>query len=442
MKYLAYDSMYVERRNKPSVTLVYKYFLNDAKSACSSRGLPAVRFVPEPIISECSVMEEIEAGVDEVFDDIITGLTTPLTEQEKNPEPPKQESTARIIFKGTLDEVNRFFYQRGWTDGLPVIPPTEEAVTKMLEGTNLSPDHVVAELDPRKGKATIEKIAVAAVMAGALPTYMPVLIAGVKALLNAPMADVWAVSTGSWAPLWILNGPVRKDLNVNDGFGALSPGVIANAAIGRALALTTKNIRGVRREIEDMGVMGNPMKYCLVTGENEEDSPWEPLHVERGLNKEDSAISLCFPNQYLQPHSYSTDDKGLLRTIIYNVPPRAMGTLTVMITPPNARILAEKGWDKEKIKQYIVDNTNTDLERTPQYYMPGNEDKDPREQVPVIMTRPGQPAPIQIFVSGGWGSWTAVMSGGMPHTEKIDLPANWDKLVARYKNVVPNYVRY
>ena len=80
MKYLAYDSMYVERRNKPSVTLVYKYFLNDAKSAASSRGLPAVRFIPESIISECSVMEEIEAGVDEVFDDIIAGLTTPLTE--------------------------------------------------------------------------------------------------------------------------------------------------------------------------------------------------------------------------------------------------------------------------------------------------------------------------------------------------------------------------
>lgn len=442
MKYLAYDSMYVERRNKPSITLVYRYFLNDAKSATSSRGLPAVRFIPESIISECSVMEEIEAGVDEVFEEIIRGLTEPLTEKERHPDLPRRENPARIIFKGTLEEVNRFFYQRGWTDGLPVIPPTEEAVVKMLEGTDLPADHIVAELEPRKGQATVEKIAVNAVMAGALPTCMPVLIAGVKALKNAPMADVWAVSTGSWAPLWIINGPVRKDLNINDGFGALSPGTIANAAIGRALALITKNIRGVRREIEDMGVMGNPMKYCLVTGENEEDSPWEPLHAERGLRREDSAISLCFPNCFLQPHSYSTDDLGLLRTIIYNVPPRAMGTLTVMITPPNAKILAGKGWDKEKIKKYIVENTKTDLERTPQYYMPGNEGKDPKEQVPVIMARPGQAAPVQIFVAGGWGSWTAVMSGGTPHTEKIELPANWDRLAAKYKNVVPAYLRY
>jgi hypothetical protein len=442
MKYLAYDSMYVERRNKPTVTLVYKYFENDAKSAASSRGLPGIRLIPESIISECSVMEDIEAGVDEVFDEIISKLTAPLTDAEKNPEPPKAEEPARIIFKGTLDEVNRFFYQRGWTDGLPVIPPTEEAVAKMLEGTDLPPDHLVAKLEPRLGKATVEKIAVAAVMAGALPTYMPVLIAGVKALLNAPMADVWAVSTGSWSPLWILNGRVRKDLNINDSFGTFSPGVIANATIGRAMALITKNIRGVRREIEDMVVLGNPMKYCLVTGENEEDSPWEPLHVERGLNKEDSAISLCFPNCYTQPHSYSTDDLGILRTIIYNILPRSMGTLTVMITPPNAKILAGRGWDKEKIKKYIVENTKTDLERTPQYYMPGNEEKNPKEQIPVIMARPGQPAPIQIFVGGGWGSWTAVMAGGAPHTEKIELPANWDRLVAKYKNVVPTYVRY
>ncbi|MBN2239266.1 MAG: hypothetical protein JW712_05795 [Dehalococcoidales bacterium] len=437
-----YDSLYVERRNKPSITLFYQYFINDAKSAASSRGLPAIRLVPESIISECSVMEEIEAGVDAVFEDIIKALTTPLTELEKNPETPKPENPARIIFKGTVSEVNRFFYQRGWTDGMPIIPPTEQAVAEMLTGTDLPADLIVAKLEPRLGKATVEKIAVAAVMAGALPTYMPVLIAGVKALLNTPMADVWAVSTGAWAPLWVLNGRVRNDLNIHNGFGALSPGSIANSAIGRALGLITKNIRGVRREIEDMGVLGNPMKYCMVTGENEEDSPWEPLHVERGLNPEDSAISLCFPNSYQQLHSYSTDDMGILRTIIYNIAPRAMGTISVMITPPHAKTLGENGWDKEKIKNYIVENAKIDLERTPMYYMPGNEERDPKEQVPLVMARPGQLAPVQIFVAGGWGSWTGLMSGGTPHTEKIELPVNWDKLVAKYKNVVPTYIKY
>lgn len=442
MKYLVYDTIYIENRNKPTVTLSYKYFINDAESAASSRGLPGIRLVPESIISECSVMEEIEAGVDEVLDDIIAKLTAPLTGKEKNPEAPKIEALSRIIFKGTLEEVNQFFYQRGWTDGLPIVPPTEEAVARMLTGTDLPPDHLVAKLEPRLGKATVEKIAINAVMAGALPTHMPVLIAGVKALANGPMADVWAVSTGAWAPLWIINGPVRKDLNINDGFGTFSPGEIANSTIGRAMALITKNIRGVRKEIEDMGVLGNPAKYCLVTGENEEDSPWEPLHVERGLKKEDSAISLSFPNCYLQVHSYSTDDMGLLRTVIYNIAPRMMGQISLMMTPGNARTLANKGWTKEKIKNYVVENAHTDLDHLPQYYLPGNEKKDPKEEVPLVMSRPGQPPPIQIFVAGGWGSWTGILSGQQGVTEKIELPADWDKLVVKYKNVVPKYVKY
>ncbi len=173
-------------------------FANDAISAASSQGIPGLRIVPTSVPCESSVKEDVEAGIDEAVDAIVATLTKPLTTAEKSPRkavtPP-----ARIPFKGSLEEVNRFYYRRGWADGLPIIPPTEEAVAEMLTGTDLPPDHIVGELVPRMGKATVEKIAINAVMAGALPTYMPILIAGVEILADPTSGSgTWGVSTGSW----------------------------------------------------------------------------------------------------------------------------------------------------------------------------------------------------------------------------------------------------
>ena len=139
-------------------------------------------------------------------------------------------------------------------------------------------------------------------MAGALPTHMPVLIAVVQSLaleeIPKTRFDVFQVSTGSWAPFVMINGPIRKDLKLNTSTGALSPGNIASAAIGRAVGMIVRNIGAARPGIEDMGVMGNPAKYSLVLGEAEEESPWEPMHVEHGFKKEDSTITLTFPQSY------------------------------------------------------------------------------------------------------------------------------------------------
>jgi hypothetical protein len=426
--------------NRPTVTLVYEYFANDAGSAASNIGMPGVRVVLEPVVPECTVVEEIETGITAVMDDIVSTLTRPLTAEEKYPKPKKVEKPSRIIFKGNLEEVNRFFYQRGWADGLPIIPPTEEAVAEMLTGTDLPPDHLVATLEPRLGKATVEKIAINAVMAGALPTYMPLLIAGVKALKTIGVTS--AVGTVSPAPFWIINGPIRKELHINDGFGALSPGDIANAAIGRAMGLITKNMRGVRKGIEDMGVFGNPGKYSMVVAENEEANPWEPLHVESGFKKEDSTVSLSSPNSLQVLYSYGTDDRGLLSTIIYNIVPGLMGGISLILTPTNARSLASRGWTKKAIKDYIVENARAPRDHFARYYG-GAEDKGkPQESVPIFTLSPRQPDPIRIYVFGGMSSWTGLLSGGSGVTEKIELPTNWNKLVAQYKNIVPTYARY
>ena len=226
--------------------------------------MPGIRIVGESVACESTIRSEIEEGIAAAMKDVVESLTKPLTPEEKSP---KQQTgkTPRVAFKGSLQEVNQFYYRKGWTDGLPIIPPTEEAVAEMMTGTDLPPDYVVATIIPRKGKATIEKIAINAVMAGARPTYMPVLIATVQSLADPKTRfDTFEVSTGSWAPFLAINGRIRNDIDINCSSGALSPGNIANAAIGRSVGLIVKNIGGARKAIEDMGVIGNPGSFMAL----------------------------------------------------------------------------------------------------------------------------------------------------------------------------------
>ncbi|MBN1177061.1 MAG: hypothetical protein JXA51_05210 [Dehalococcoidales bacterium] len=446
-----YDAIFIEEHDTPSVTFVFEHFQNDAMSAASSRGMPVIRFVPETIVSECTVEETIDKAITAVFDGTVAALTKSLTAEEKSPKPREPENPPRIVFKGSLEEVNRFFYQRGWTDGLPVIPPTEAAVAEMLTGTDLPPDHLVEKLEPRLGKATVEMIAVNAVMAGCLPTYMPVLIAGVHALADNPVCGMMAASTGSFSPFWLINGPVAKDANIRSTYGATNPGDIANASIGRALGLITKNGRGIRKQIEDMGVLGNPGKYTWVAAENEENSPWEPFHVDQGFEKEDSAITLMFPQSFQQMMPFGTDDKGLLATIVGSIVPARMGSFAVLLTPTNAASLADGGWSKKAVKDYIVKYS---IVPDGYYKRLGLDDSKPFDRGNVVITgtadkgailvpSPRDPEPARVFVFGGFGSWMGFIQGGPPPiTKKIELPKNWAQLVKKYRNVVPNYLRY
>ena len=423
-----YNAVAIESSGKPAVVLAARGFIADAESAASSQGIPGIRNIETSILNESTVMEDIEAGIDASMDDIIAALTRPLSAEEKSPTPKEAEDAARIFFKGSLEEVNRFFYQRGWTDGLPVIPPTEEAVAEMMTGTDLPADHIVTRIIPRLGKATVEKIAINAVMAGALPSHMPVLIAGVQALMD-PMTrfDIFEVSTGSWAPFLIINGPIRNDIQINCGSGAMSPGNIANAAIGRAIGLIVKNIGGARKGVEDMGVLGNPGKYSLVLGEYEEESPWEPLHVERGFKKEDNALTLFYPNSLSQTTARETNADGIAGSIAS----LGGGMACFVVIPRHAKVLAGEGWTKKKVKDFILEKATASL-----------SSQDPRRMMV-------DPEGLIVVVAGGPGAFIGRLAsaggatmGNSFVTKTIELPANWDKLVARYKNVVPTYARY
>jgi hypothetical protein len=456
--------MSIEERNKPTVALINFGFINDALSAKLGKGMPGLRVITEQIPSECNVTSQIEAGIRPLMDDIISALTRPLTEEEKSPPAKKLENSARIVFKGNLEEVQHFFYRRGWTDGMPVIPPTEEAVAEMLTGTDLSPDYLVAALEPRTGKATVEKIAINAVMAGALPVHLPLIIAGVQAM-NEPKAhgNGWAVSAGSWAPFWAINGPIRKILDIRSGVGALSPGNMANAAIGRSLSLINQNIRGVRNGIECMGTLGNPMKYSMVIAEDEESSPWEPLHVERGYKKEDNTITVFFPHTFNQISSYTTGAEGIMRGATYGVAHGGAGLTCVIMLPSHAKTLAGEGWSKKDVKTYISEYARIQFNQYAQFYKytsasPPLRDKRQAFGARILPMNPDDsvrimpdPEALMIVVAGGSGSLMGILRGARIDedylttdfvTRKAELPAGWDKLVAKYKNMVPNYALY
>ena len=360
-----------------------------------------------------------------------------MTDEEKSPKKIEAEKTSRIIFLGDLEEINHFFYLRGWSDGLPVMPPTEETVAEMLTGTDLPADHVVAKIGPRSGKATVEKIAINAVMAGALPTHLPILISGVQALAErATRFDNYQDSQGSWVPFWIINGPVRNDIRVNCGVGIFSPGDIANATIGRAMGLIIKNIGGIRKGIEDAGSFGNPGKYTMVLGEYEEESPWEPFHLERGFKNEDSTLTVMFPNNFNWTFPMGLGVEGILNPLTNNV--RGFGLNIIMIPPGTAKILSENGYTKQKVKEYLAEHAVP----TSPMRRPGSEDSDEPSHMPfnpntdhMIVLAAGGPGGLYI-ASGAWIQWQEYV------TKKIELPKAWDKIVAKYKNLTPVYAKY
>jgi len=433
--------MSIEELGTPVVLLANPGFVRDAQSAASNKGMPVIRVLPLNVACESTVPEDIESGTSEAMPSIVEALTKPLSEHERAPKW-STEPLPRIAFKGSYEDVNRYFYRSGWTDGLPIVPPTEEAVKEMMKGTDLPPDYVVSKVIPRKGKATVEKIAVNAVMAGALPTHMPVIIAVFEALEDPKTRfDTFEVSTGSWAPFIAVNGPIRDHIHINYSSGALSPGDIANAAIGRAVGLVVKNIGGARKGIEDMGVIGNPAKYTLVIGEDEENSPWEPLHVERGFNMDDNTVTVFFPNSYVQTVPTETSAEGIAKNM-QNMNPWSMSCFIVI--PSHAQILAEAGWSKEKLKEFVLKKVESPIGA----YL-GKDSEDDGESGDILSQPPAaiNTDTLLVLVAGGPGAWTGMLRsvGGIKNdfvTKKIKLPRNWDELVKKYKNVVPTYAMY
>ena len=216
----------------------------------------------------------------------------PLHAERLQAEAENSPIRARRIETGSQDDEFEFMFDQGFTDGLPVIPPTPQRVLRMLQGTSLDPQHVIATMPPNMAKVTVEKVAINAVMAGCRPEYLPVVMAAVDAVCTDEfnIHGVMATTMGA-SPVMIVNGPIRHRLKMNMGLGALGQGNRANATIGRALRLVIRNVGGAKPGGTERSTFSNPMKFTMCFAEWEERSCWNPFHVDRGFDADDSVVT-------------------------------------------------------------------------------------------------------------------------------------------------------
>lgn len=263
------------------------------------------------------------------------------------------------------DDPIEMLFERGVTDGLPVVPPVRERVERMLASVPWRPrDELIGLLGPQMGRATVEKVAINAVMAGCRPEYFPVVLAGAESLCDSAFcAHGLSITLMSGAPLAIINGPVRDRIGLNSGHNALGHGFRANATIGRALRLVTMNIGGARPHGVTKATLGHPGQYSFLVAENEEVSPWEPLHVERGFNKQDSVITLFGGTGFFQIVDFASDSPEKLASTIggtmgginnYREYPLMSDTVLVL-GPEHARTAARGGWSKRDVRNYLYE---------------------------------------------------------------------------------------
>ena len=342
-------------------------------------------------------------------------------------------SSSIDIADNSPESVFQFMIDQGWSDGLPVIPPTADRVQAMLDYAQRDAAELVGYINPDAGSATVEKIAVNAVMAGCLPEYMPVLIAAVQAITE-PSFNIHGLqtTTNPVSPLLIVNGPVRETIGLNSGRGTLGPGFRANATIGRAVRLLLLNVGGARPWTTDMSLHGSPAKYISCMGENEEDSIWDPLHVERGFSPDQSTVTVVgaqgFSNCltfYKEPESFLTMIASAMADISDNNYLLAAGNPLVILTPGHAQIFSEWGYTKQAVKEALFERCKVPIERFPKetsvityedgFAMDGDRVCPCRSADDIMVVVSGGPEPYHVLYCGNFGDTTAV-------TKAVQLP--------------------
>ena len=262
-----------------------------------------------------------------------------------------------------LADALEFCHAQGWTDGLPVVPPTVESVRVMLEAAGLDPGHEIAYVAHRAVSITAEKVAINAVMAGCKPEYLPVVVAAIEGIGD----PLWSyhgpgTSTAGAAVLIVVNGPVARQLDVNCGDNLFGPGWRANLTIGRAVRLVMRNVCGSRPGTLDRSTLGHPGRLSYVIAENEAESPWPPLHVERGFRPGQSAVTVMAaeaPHQFY--NQLSSTAEGVLTTLCddMRISGNVMGQpqYMVILAGEHMRVIARDGWTKAQIRQFVFEHT-------------------------------------------------------------------------------------
>jgi hypothetical protein len=254
-------------------------------------------------------------------------------------------------------EVSRLFDLRGWTDGLPIVAPTTGRVEEMLDYAPLSRDSVIGELEPLKGQATVEKLAINAVMAGCRPDYFPILIAAVEAI-SEPEFNLRGVQTTdeNVTPLILVNGPIARQIGMNDGFGCLGPGWRPNATIGRALRLIMQNIGGGWPSVVAFAGLGQPGRYTLCFSENELQSPWQPFHVDASFASNQNVVTVLRAESVINVTGGLEEVASVMGSAASAFSWLHGGIITVVISPATAVALERDGITKEEARQWLHAN--------------------------------------------------------------------------------------
>ena len=274
---------------------------------------------------------------------------------------------ARKIELAESEDIMEACFERGWSDGLPLVPPTPLRVTRMLSSTDRSADEIVGSVPPDNRPCTIEKIAINAVMAGCKPDYLQVVIAALRAALKDEFCMHGLLCTTYFStPVMIVNGPITKQIGMNSGVNALGQGNRANATIGRALQLIVRNVGGGIPGGIDRATLGNPGKYTFCFCEDESDAEWPSLSMDRGYTREDSVVNLFagsgvqpfVDQQSRQPESLVKNLANSLRSVA-NTRSFGMADAIIVISPEHRRVLRESDWTKPNLKQALYDELKT-----------------------------------------------------------------------------------
>ena len=449
----------------PTASLVCDGFLGQGRSTAAGIGMPNIPLAQVTGHVDVQTTDELVSN--------IVGVTVPavikaLTEDPPPVASPTEPKPTDVVFQGTFEEVNQYFYENGWTDGLPIVPPTLERVQAFLKFTDLPQDTVLGQAQPDNRIATVWNAAVNGVMAGCKPEYMPVMVAAIQAMCDEEYGVEHSGNTPGAETLLILNGPIAQELGFNAEQGVLRDGIMANTALGRWWRLCLKNIAGFRHQQTDKATFGGTWKVAMAENEDVlQEIGWPPMAAEFGYKLGENAISIArftggdvvtsvFGDKAESILPYLADALARISAwqLVFTV---GMSTGTyrplLIISPILARTIAKSGWSKDQVKDYLFENARIPAHKFEKYMgeytnlIPGRRtlydmaqkgeappvfgvSDDPERLVPIVC----EAKDFLIAVSGDPGRTNAyVMShnGQLGYTvgAGIRTPQNWPALL-------------
>ena len=454
-------SAVAEKAGVPSASLVCEGFVGQAKNSCAGLGMAQLPMAVVPGHPDVQADDELARNIiDTTFPQLVQALTQATSAQQAAVEPDHEQ----VVFEGSFDEVNRYFYENQWSDGLPIVPPTRERIDAFLAFTGRRGDEVIGSMLPDSRAATVWNVAVNGVMAGCRPEYMPILLALAEAMADPQYGVEHSGNTPGAETQIVINGPLVKELGFNYEQGALRDGVMANTSIGRFWRLYLRNVAGFLLHQTDKGTFGGTWR--VVMAENEDtltEIGWPTLAASNGFTEARNAVTIarytgshvivsvfgknaeeCVP--YLADALVKYTGWELIFTL--GLAPGTYRPLLVL-SPIIARTIAKAGVGKEALQQMLFEQARMPASQFEKYItgwtnlIPGRRSlfdmvalgkaprmfgasRDPARLVPIVL----KPEHIMIAVSGDpWRTNCYMMAHngmlGFPTTREIELPADW-----------------